>query len=113
MKTLVICFFLCQGLVLSRPQNNAGSFSTFSNFDPKTQTFTAGTNTQLSHTFSSNQDTFFQSLDTGLDGFVQDNVLGATGFDSHPNTGFNVNGYLDPSLLLGGSFDVFASATGK
>ena len=89
---------------------NAGSFSTLSNFDLKTQTFTAGTNTQQSQTFSANQDTFFQSLGTGLDRSVLGDVFGVTGFDGHLN---NENDFLDPSLLLKGSFDVFSSASGK
>ena len=113
MKTHVICFVLCQSFVFSESQNNVGTFSRFSNFNPKTQTFPAGTNTQLSQTFSANQDTFFQSLGTGLDSSVLGDVFGATGFDGHLNTGVNENDFLDPSLLLKGSFDVFSSATGK
>jgi hypothetical protein len=112
MKTLVICFFLCKSLVLSRPQNSAGSFSTFSNFDPKTQRFTVGTNPQLSKTLSSSQNSFFQSIDAELDGLVPEIVLGATGFDGLANTGFNPD-FIDPSLLLDISFDVFSAATGK
>ena len=113
MKKHVIGFVLCQSLVFSKPQNNVGTFSRFSNFNPKTQTFTAGTNTQQSQTFSANQDTFFQSLGTGLDSSVLGDVFGVTGFDGHLNTGVNENDFLDPSLLLKGSFDVFSSATGK
>ena len=103
MKTHVICFVLCQSFVFSEPQNNVGTFSRFSNFNPKTQTFPAGTNTQLIQTFSENQDTFFQSLGTGLDSSVLGDVFGDTG----------VNDIEDPSLLQKGSFDEFSSATGK
>merc|ERR1712013_858331 len=51
-------------LVVGAPQNNGGTFSAFSNFNPNTQTFTSGS----SQTFST-QDTFFQGVDQSLDTF--------------------------------------------
>ena len=116
MKTLLVSsYFLCHSLVLAGPQNRFSSFadtarSSFSNFNPNSQTFSAGTNTKLSQqTFSSSQDNFFQSLDTSLDQLFPTTGLGGSGFDGLANTGFNTNDFLDPSIPL----DVFASSTGK
>ena len=108
MKISVLSVVLFNGFVFSKPQNNIGTFSSFSNFNPNTQTFSAGTNTQFSQTFSTNQDSLLQPLDSGLDGLFTSNIFGATGQDGLANTGF-----LDPSLPLGGSLDVFSSASGK
>ena len=109
MKISVISFVLFNRLVFARPQNNVGTFSSFSNFNPNTQTFSAGINTQLSQTFSTSQDSFLQPLDSGLDGLIPGNSFGATGLVGLDNTGFDVNSFLDPSLTLGGSFDVFSA----
>ena len=109
MKISVFSFVLFNGLLFARPQNNVGIFSSFSNFNPNTQTFSAGTNTQLSQIFSTSQDSFFQPLDSGLDGLFPGNSFGATGLVGLDNTGFDVNSFLDPSLTLGGSFDVFSA----
>ena len=113
MKISVIGYVLFNRLVFARPQNNVGTFSSFSNFNPNTQTFSAGINTQLSQTFSTSHDSFLQPLDSGLDGLFPGNSFGATGLDGLANTGFGANSFLDPSLTLGGSFAVFSSGTGK
>ena len=91
--------FLCyQSVVLARPQNNFGSFSTFadtarssfSNFKPKSQIFSGGTNRQLSHqTFSINQDAFFKSFDSSLDNLFHTSGKESTGFNGLANTGFS------------------------
>ena len=107
MKISVFSFVLFNGLVFARPQNNVGIFSSFSNFNPNTQTFSAGTKTQLSQTFSTSQDSFFLPLDSGLDGLFPGNSFGATGLAGLANKGFDAKSFLDPSLTLGGSFDVF------
>ena len=101
MKTSVICLVLHLCPVLGAPQTSAGTFSAFSNFTPASQTFRAGSNTQLSQTVDSSQDTFFQSLDYGLDSFFSGDGLGLAG------AGF-------PGLdANSGNFDVFAAATGE
>ena len=108
MKIYVLSFLLFNGLVFVRPQNSAGTFSSFSNFNPSTKTFSAGTNTQFSQTFSTSRDSFLQPLESGQDGLFHANSFGATGLD-----GLDSAGFLDPLLPLGGSLDVFSSATGK
>ena len=108
MKISVLSFVLSNGLDFARPQNNVGTFSSFSNFNQNKQTFSAGTNTQFRQKFSTNQDLFLQPLNSGLDGLFAGNSFGTTGLDGLANTGF-----LDPSLPLGGSLDVFSSASGK
>ena len=52
MKTLFALLFTVWSQSDARPQNSVNSFSTFSNFDPRTQTFSAGSNTQLTQTIS-------------------------------------------------------------
>merc|ERR1712013_28298 len=80
-------------LVVGAPQNNGGTFSAFSNFNPNTQTFTSGS----SQTFSS-QDTFFQGVDQSLDTFFSGGEGLGAGF---PGVGADT-----------GAFDVFSSPTG-
>eukprot|EP00092_Neocalanus_flemingeri_P061347 GFUD01073732.1.p1 GENE.GFUD01073732.1~~GFUD01073732.1.p1 ORF type:complete len:272 (-),score=35.22 GFUD01073732.1:23-838(-) len=105
MKILVSMVLWCQSLVLARPQNN---FQRFSETARSSQTFSTGTKTQLNQqTFSAGQDAFFQSLDTSLDNLFPTTGLGSTGFDDYSDT------FLDPSLLLDASFDVFSSSTGE
>eukprot|EP00092_Neocalanus_flemingeri_P061348 GFUD01073733.1.p1 GENE.GFUD01073733.1~~GFUD01073733.1.p1 ORF type:complete len:301 (-),score=43.94 GFUD01073733.1:50-952(-) len=105
MKILVSMVLWCQSLVLARPQNN---FQRFSETARSSQTFSTGTKTQLNQqTFSAGQDAFFQSLDTSLDNLFPTTGLGSTGFDDYSDT------FLDPSLLLDASFDVFSSSNGE
>ena len=98
MKTLFALLFTVWSQSDARPQNSVNSFSTFSNFDPRTQTFSAGSNTQLTQTFSG-QDSFSTS---GL--FSQ----GSSGFDI-----LDGNDFLDPNLPFGGRRDIFSDANGK
>ena len=103
MKSLIPNFIFCYSATIARPQNNFGSFSSnsFSNFDTNSQTFTAGTNTQLNQqTFQNSQDAFFQSVDSNFDNGFPSSGLGPNGFED----------FLDP---LDKSFDVFSSANGK
>ena len=81
-------------LVVGAPQNNGGTFSAFSNFNPNTQTFTSGS----SQTFST-QDTFFQGVDQSLDTFFSGGEGLGAGF-----TGLGADT---------GAFDVFSSPNGK
>ena len=99
MNTLVICLVLHHSLVLGAPQNRVGTFSSFSNFHPASQTLRAGSHTQLSQSVSS-QDTFFQSLDYGLGSLFNTESLGfgGTGLE-----GFGIDT---------GSFDAFSATSG-
>ena len=81
MKISWFSFVMFTGLVFTRPQNNVGTFSSFSNFNPNTQTFSAGTNTQFSQTFSSSQDSFSQPLDSGLGALFPGISFGPTGLE--------------------------------
>ena len=75
----LICFF-CPSLVFTRPQNNVGSFSSFSNFSPNMERLSPDINTQLSRTFWSRQDSFSPSFDSELDGLFTSSVFSsATG----------------------------------
>ena len=104
MKLPAVFFVLQQTVVIGAPQTNAGTFSAFSNFNPLSQTFTAGSNSQLSQTFSSSQDYGFQSLDFGLDTLLGSQGLGGAGFNGLANTGLDINT---------GAFDVFSSVAGE
>ena len=104
MKLPAVFFVVHQSVVTAAPQTNAGTFSAFSNFNPLSQTFTAGSNSQLSQTFPSSQDYGFQSLDYGLDTLLGSQGLGGTGFNGLANTGLDINT---------GAFDAFSSAAGE
>jgi len=103
MKLPAVFFVLHQSVVTAAPQTNVGTFSAFSNFNPQSQIFTAGSNSQLSQTFSSSQDYGFQSLDYGLDTLLGSQGLGGAGFNGLANTGLDINT---------GAFDVFSSVAG-
>merc|ERR1712106_237129 len=103
MKLPAVFFVLHQSVVTAAPQTNAGTFSAFSNFNPLSQTFTAGSNSQLSQTFPSSQDYGFQSLDYGLDTLLGVQGLGGAGFNGLANTGLDINT---------GTFDAFSAAAG-
>jgi len=103
MKLPAVFFVLHQSVVTAAPQTNVGTFSAFSNFNPQSQIFTAGSNSQLSQTFSSSQDYGFQSLDYGLDTLLGVQGLGGAGFNGLATTGLDINT---------GAFDAFSAAAG-
>ena len=104
MKLPAVFFVVHQSVVTAAPQTSVGTFSAFSNFNPQSQTFTAGSNSQLRQTFSSSQDYGFQSLDYGLNTLLGSQGLGGAGFNGLANTGLDINT---------GAFDAFSSAAGE